>query len=136
MNVGYSGKPLWQKLGVATGAVVVTVDAPSDYAALIGTDVVTVPLETGARFVHAFFTSCDALESWVPDLCSHLDSEGVLWLSWPKRSSKLPTDIDENRLREVVLPFGLVDVKVCAVDDVWSGLKFVVRKDRRADWNR
>lgn len=136
MSAGYSGKPLWQKLGIEPGTEVHVTAAPQDYPGLVGTDVVHVRLEDSPRFVHAFFTSADALRSWLEDTVSLIGPDVVVWLSWPKKSSGVASDVDEDLLRDVALPLGLVDVKVCAVDAVWSALKFVVRKDRRADWNR
>ena len=81
--------------------------------------------------VHWFATSSKDLESGIGEVAKGLKPDGALWISWPKRASKVATDITEDVLREVILPTGLVDIKVCAVDEVWSGLKFMFRKELR-----
>jgi len=88
-------------------------------------------LGKSADLVIAFFTRRAALEREIPRLRSSVFPDRTLWLSWPKRSSRMPTDITEDAIREVVLPTGLVDVKVCAIDETWSGLKCVIRKELR-----
>ena len=81
--------------------------------------------------IHGFTTSRAELEHAAKPLMDSIDREGSIWISWPKKASKMPTDITEDVIREVILPIGLVDVKVCAVDDIWSGLKLVIRKELR-----
>ncbi len=127
--------PLQKKLGLKPGMRVLFVDPPSHYARLIGAlpagvDVRPAP-EAGLDFVHAFCTEADALDVLFPMLKAHLAERGTLWISWPKKTSPLSASLDGNGVREIGLRHGLVDVKVCAVDADWSGLKFVYRtKDR------
>lgn len=131
-SAGYSGKPLWQKLGLKPGLRVRLVRAPDDYFSLCGFDAAQVALIArnagNCDFAHVFVTQRALLERELPTLIAALASAGMLWISWPKKSSKVPTDISEDTLREIALPLGLVDIKVCAVDAVWSALKFVRRK--------
>ena len=134
-SAGYSGTPLVRKLGVREGTTVLTVDAPKAYAELLG------PLPTQARlvrrvsgspeFVHVFATSLSSLKANLKRLRSTLVPDGTVWVSWPKKSSGVETDVTEDRIREVALPMGFVDVKVCAIDETWSGLKLVIRKELR-----
>ena len=132
--VGYSGKPLWQKLGLKPGLRVRLVRAPDDYFSLCDFDAADVAVIAGRSekcdFAHIFATVHAQLERELPALIAALDDKGMLWISWPKKSAKVATDIAENTLRDIVLPLGLVDVKVCAVSDVWSGLKFLRRRVR------
>ena len=133
---GYSGKTLIQKLGIKPGYRVAQVNAPSNYSALLGGWPVGVQLvelpEGELDFIHWFTDSGLELESEFDRIKQALKPAGMLWVSWPKAASKLPTDLNENVLRNTGLRHGLVDVKVCAVDETWSGLKFVYRlKDRR-----
>ena len=134
---GYSGTPLARKLGIAPDMVVCALDAPPNYAALVA------PLPEGARivgrlaggapFAHVFVTSRAKLAARLAQCLPKLAPAGMLWVSWPKKASKVPTDVTEDAIRELALPLGLVDVKVCAVDEVWSGLKLVIRRELRAD---
>jgi len=134
---GYSATPLVKKLGIGAGFKVLLIDAPPEYRALIS------PLPAGVsfiatassatNFVHAFVTKRLELARLLARLRRKLPHDALIWVSWPKRASKVPTDITENTIREVALPLGFVDVKVCAVTDVWSGLKLVVRKELRED---
>jgi hypothetical protein len=136
---GYSGTPLAKKLGIGAGATVVVLGAPDGFVddALSPSlpDPVTVRTRAGgtAEVVVSFHTERAHLEGRVDALLRVLDVDGGLWIAWPKRASKLPTDITEDTVREVFLPLGLVDNKVCAIDDTWSGLRVVWRKERRAD---
>ena len=125
---GYSGTPLPQKLGIKPGHVVVQLDGPAD---LLPDVAVRRRLPASADVVLFFTTERAALTRRLPALRAAIQPDASLWVCWPKRASKVPTDITEDVIREVVLPTGLVDVKVCAVDDVWSGLKLVVRKELR-----
>lgn len=132
---GYSGKPLSAKLGITQGMDVLAVAAPEAYAQWLA------PLPPGARivarasaatrFVHLFATEAAKLERALVEYRRSLPADAVLWVSWPKKSAKVDTDITEDRIRELALPLGFVDVKVCAVSEVWSGLKLVVRKALR-----
>ncbi len=135
---GYSGTPLPRKLGIKPGATLAIVNAPPGFDATLG----ELPdgvrragdSETGVDVLVAFHVSRQALESPFPAQAHRIAANGGYWIAWPKRSSGVPTDITEDVLREVLLPAGLVDNKVCAIDDTWSGLRFVVRKEHRAAW--
>ena len=132
---GYSGTSLAKKLGIVAGSHVATRHAPADYEDLLE------PLPDGVVFdakvaattdvVHVFADRKSALEKELVTLRKSIRSNSSVWVSWPKKSSKVPTDITEDTIRELALPLGFVDVKVCAVSDVWSGLKLVVRKELR-----
>jgi hypothetical protein len=123
-TVGYSGKPLWQKLGIKPAMRVRLLGAPDDYAALLGDDVpVFERVDQGAELLHAFFTERAALEAFIVAFRKSKDFGAPAWISWPKKSSKVATDITEDTIREIALPLGLVDTKVCAVSDIWSGLR-------------
>ncbi|HEX7916928.1 DUF3052 domain-containing protein [Rudaea sp.] len=129
---GYSGKPLWQKLGLKQGLRVRLANAPDDYFSLCGFDAAQVAVtarKTGSSdFTHAFATQRAQLQRDLPGLIAGLADKGALWISWPKKTARVATDISEDTLREIVLPLGLVDIKVCAVSEVWSALKFVRRR--------
>lgn len=132
---GYSGTPLVKKLGIKTGFAIHTIGAPADYRQLLK------PLPAGIRFeatatvetnlVHIFETQRAGLKRGLDTLRRTLGPQAIVWVSWPKKASKVPTTITEDVIREVALPIGFVDVKVCAVTDVWSGLKLVVRRELR-----
>jgi len=132
---GYSGTPLAKKLGIRSGCRIHVANAPGNYLKLVA------PLPKGVRvvprvsgdtdIVHLFSTSRSELAGKLRASLARLKQDGAIWVSWPKKSSKVPTDISENTVREVALPLGLVDIKVCAVDEVWSGLKLVIRKKNR-----
>lgn len=135
MTAGYSGTPLAKKLGIGEGAVVVTMGAPRNYAALVA------PLPSGARittragkapaFVHVFATKRADLSRALERLRTSIAADGTVWVSWPKKSAGVATDITEDTIRAVALPMGFVDIKVCAVDATWSGLKLVIRRALR-----
>jgi hypothetical protein len=133
---GYSGTPLAQKLGIKEGHDVVVLGAPDGFVDELDglADGVTIRTRASgfADVVVAFHTRRDALEKQVPRLLDVLDVDGGLWIAWPKKASKVPTDITEDTIREVFLPIGLVDNKVCAVNEVWSGLRVVWRKENRS----
>lgn len=133
---GYSGKPVWQKLGLKPGLRVRVGGAPGDYATLVGLGDVPCDI-VGARaafdVAHVFATSARQLAKDIGALSTRLPATGTLWVSWPKKASKVATDITEDTVREIALPLGLVDVKVCAIDTVWSGLKLVWRVQNRAN---
>src|SRR5216684_4718028 len=128
---GYSGTPLPQKLGIKPGSKLGLFDAPPGFERTLGAlpDGVTRATRLGGSLdVAVFFaTSRAALEKRFPAYAKAIAPAGSLWISWPKKSSGKKTDLDENIVRAVGLERGLVDVKVCAVDETWSGLKFVVR---------
>ncbi len=135
MSAGYPGKPLAQKLGIKKGDVLAFSNAPDDYDRLLGKlpDGVVVARELEGRldFVQLFATERASLEREFPQLEARLERNGMIWVSWPKASSRRQTDLSDHVVREVGLKNGFVDVKVCAIDDSWSALKFVRRlKDR------
>jgi hypothetical protein len=129
-SAGYSGTPLAKKLGLASGLRVLLRGAPDDYATLVDFDLDSCDVLKRAGtfdFAHAFVRSRAELDTALTALEGHLDDKGMIWISWPKKASKIATDLTEDGIRELALPRGLVDVKVCAVDAVWSGLKLVRR---------
>jgi hypothetical protein len=126
---GYSGKPLYQKLGIKPGIRLRTVQAPDDYLALLGMDISSQVVKSGgADWIHLFAKNRQELENHLPALIAASLPGGCIWISWYKQSAKIPTDLNENLIREIVLPLGWVDIKVCAVSEIWSGLKIVRRK--------
>ncbi len=135
MAAGYSGTPLARKLGIKPGMQVVALGAPSDYRSLLdpipeGATLVD-QLSENSIFIHFFTTELAVLADELSRLKAALEKNGILWISWPKKAAKVDTDLNGNVVRELGLASGLVDVKVCAVDATWSGLKFVYRlKDR------
>jgi len=135
MPAGYSGTPLLKKLGITGTSRLVVLAEPPDYAALLGglpAGLKRLRALTGeATIVHAFVTDRAVLAEYLKRLRSTLGPEAVVWVSWPKKVSKVPTTVTEDVIRELALPLGFVDIKVCAVSDVWSGLKLVVRKELR-----
>jgi hypothetical protein len=132
---GYSDKPLSKKLGLEPPLDLVLVDAPAEYASWLG------ELPEGVRFVsrsegpvqaaHLFARQRAVLERELHRLSEQLEPAGFVWVSWPKQASRVATEVTEDAIREVALPLGFVDVKVCAVSEVWSGLKLVIRKELR-----
>jgi len=135
MTAGYSGTPLAKKLGIAENGKVFLSGAPKDYLKLIapvpkGAQVVT-KIDGKTDIVHLFTTERERLSALLRSSLAKIRPDAAIWVSWPKKSSKVPTDITEDTIRALALPMGLVDIKVCAVDDVWSGLKLVVRKENR-----
>ncbi len=135
---GYSGTPLPKKLGLKPELSVLFVSLPEDLAYLaaalpdarhaVGLDQAA---GTGLDYLHVFETDRARLDEHAGQLKAMLKPTGMLWISWPKKASKVPTTITEDVLRTIFLPIGLVDVKVCAVTEIWSGLKFVLRKELR-----
>src|SRR3954465_5108133 len=129
---GYSGTPLSKKLGIGEGTSVFAIGAPTDYRSLLE------PLPSSVTFasrvsrdidvVHLFHTNKAALERDLESLRKRIKPDAAIWVSWPKKTSRVPTDITEDVIRSVALPMGFVDIKVCAVTGVWSGLKLVIRK--------
>ncbi len=129
-TAGYSGTPLAKKLGIKEGMKVWVCDEPKGYwdwlSPLPGDIDVKSRAASGLNFVHLFFTTQKAFKKGTLMARKSLAPDGMIWISWPKKSSKVTTDLDENVIRDFVLKNGLVDVKVCAVDEVWSGLKLVI----------
>ena len=132
---GYSGTPLAKKLGIGAGTTILPLDPPPGYLAWLA------PLPEGVRtarrltpavdVIHLFTASRSRLAAVLRSSRRSMAQDAAIWVSWPKRTSKVQTDITEDVIREVALPMGLVDVKVCAVDDTWSGLKLVIRRTER-----
>jgi hypothetical protein len=132
---GYSGTPLAQKLGIKAGQKVITINAPVGYSKLLAPLPEAVSFArkatAGSGFVHLFISERKALEKELKQLRKLISDTGVLWVSWPKKSSGVAIDVTEDVIREVALPLGYVDVKVCAVDETWSGLKLMIRRTNR-----
>jgi hypothetical protein len=132
---GYSGTPLAKKLGIKEGSRLLAVHAPANYKQLLE------PLPASVRFVksagadtdlvHFFALKADELQRALTDYRARLNPTATIWVSWPKKSAKVPTDITEDVIRDIALPLGFVDINVCAVDETWSGLKLVVRVANR-----
>ena len=133
--VGYSPRSLPEKLGIRPGTRIVALKAPRTYAAILGhlPEGTTVQgrLPSRTEFLHCFARRRAELAQGFPRWAKSLTDNGTLWVSWPKKAAGLETDLTENVVREIGLTQGLVDVKVCAIDDVWSGLKFVRRVANR-----
>ena len=139
-TAGYSGTPLPKKLGLKEGGTMVLLNPPD------GIDEIMLPMPTDAKLssklaakndlVVLFCRDFSALKKSLAQASKKLQADGSLWISWPKKSSKLFVDLTEDGIRAIVLPTGLVDVKVCAVNEEWSGLKLMVRKEKRESWNR
>jgi hypothetical protein len=132
---GYSGTPLAKKLGIKPGSKVFVDNAPVAYEKLLdpmpdGVNVQSA-INPSTDVVHVFVTSKSELTSALKRSLRHLRPDAALWVSWPKKASKVPTDVTEDTIRDMAIPLGFVDVKVCAVDAVWSGLKLVLRKEHR-----
>lgn len=135
VSAGYSGTPLARKLGIDAGACLLQIGAPRDLAAWLA------PLPADVRFVaaagpavdvaHVFVDTAAQLAKQLAVMRRKLRPDASLWISWPKKSAGVPTDVTEDVIRSLALPLGFVDVKVCAVSAVWSGLKLVVRKELR-----
>jgi hypothetical protein len=133
---GYSGTPLSKKLGIEAGNHVLLIEAPEEWGELVA------PLPHGIVFdprvisatdiVHLFVTRRSELARRLKSLRKELRPDAAVWVSWPKKSAGVETDITEDVIREIALPMGWVDIKVCAVSEVWSGLKLVIRKELRS----
>ena len=139
MSAGYSGTPLDRKLGIKPGLRVAFPDAPDDFLETLGAlpdsvEIIAAPFGTKIReldLVVLFTMARSDLVERFPVLLGKLNPSGMLWVAWPKKTSGVATDLDENVVRDFGLSVGLVDTKVCAIDSTWSGLKFVIRvKDR------
>ena len=132
---GYSGTPLPQKLGIKPGTIVVAIDAPENYRKLLGQIPSGVNFATrpvgNSKFIHLFVKERRVLAKHLQSLRYKIAEDAAVWVSWPKKSSGVPTDITEDVIRAVALPIGFVDIKVCAVDETWSGLKLMIRRENR-----
>ena len=135
MTTGYSGTPLAQKLGLKPGMRAwfpAMPDSVRDEIGSVGTELIEeAEAIKGLDAAHIFVTERADMDRLLTDLRTLLQPAGQVWVSWPKKASKVPTDITEDTIRTVALPMGFVDVKVCAVDQIWSGLKLVIRKELR-----
>lgn len=133
---GYSGTPLAKKLGLKENFRIRIIHAPVNYFELLpdlpeGIKIVKTKSKS-LDFIHLFSKEAKELNQFIPELKNELVSNGMIWISWPKKSSKIPTDVTEDVIRAIALRIGLVDIKVCAVDEIWSGLKLVIPvRDRR-----
>jgi len=135
MTTGYSGTPLAKKLGIKEDYLVAAANAPDNYDDLLR------PLPSGVKIVerpgpntdmiHFFTNSRDELARGLVKYIKLIKQDGAIWVSWYKKAAKLPTEITEDTVRDVCLPLGLVDIKVCAIDEKWSGLKLVIRRENR-----
>ena len=132
---GYSATPLVKKLGIKSGFRLRVKNAPANYIDLLAPLPENVVISAGLRsridIEHLFVTSRRCLENQLPRSPGVIQSDGMIWVSWPKKASRVQTDMSEDVVREIALPLGLVDIKVCAVSDIWSGLKLVIRKELR-----
>lgn len=131
---GYSSTPLAKKLNLKDGFRVYRHDMPASVRQEIAEhklDLIDVAYADELDAAHLFVTEAAILRKLLADLRTTMAQNGMIWVSWPKKASKRPTDITEDVIRDIALPMGLVDIKVCAVDEVWSGLKLVIRKELR-----
>ncbi len=135
---GYSGTPLAKKLGIKEGFSILAIDPPNNYLELLGPLPENVSIESGTAIhtsfdlIHMFRNSRHELFRQLAECVRLIKQNGTIWVSWYKKAAKLPTEITEDTIREAAFPLGLVDVKVCAVDEKWSGLKLVIRKENRS----
>ena len=132
---GTSGKPLAQKLGIKPGFCVFVSGAPASYPDIVGTlpegATLAARLKAPLDMVHLFATRADGLAGALTRFRAAIAPDGMVWVSWPKKASGVATDLSDIVVRDIALPLGLVDVKVCAIDATWSGLKFVIPKELR-----
>jgi hypothetical protein len=137
-TAGYSGTPLPRKLGIAAGSAVAILDAPEGFEALLGHLPAGVSLQSGLRgsrpldVVVCFVTRRARLERRLPEVRRRMAPAAGFWVAWPKKRSGVATDVTEDVVRDVALPTGLVDNKVCAIDETWSGLRLVIRRELRS----
>lgn len=135
MTAGYSGTPLAKKLGIKEGFNVLTVNAPEDYQLLLAPLPPRVTLSDKSHesvdLIHLFTNSRDELFQELAAGVRLIKQNGTIWVSWYKKAARLPTEVTEDTVREAAFPLGLVDVKVCAIDENWSGLKLVIRRENR-----
>lgn len=134
-TAGYSGTPLAKKLGIKEGSRLYLRNAPEEYPGWVDPipDNVTILSRRTGRIdlAHIFVSKRSDLSKQLQELMDPIRPDGMIWVSWHKKASKIPTEITEDVVREIALPMGLVDVKVCAVSEIWSGLKLVIRKELR-----
>jgi hypothetical protein len=132
---GISETPLVKKLGIQAGARLYVKNSPFEYSMLLGTLPDRCKLLTrmtgNLDVIHIFTASRNELREFLQTAKKSIKEDGMIWVSWPKKSSKVETDVTEDVIREVCLPMDLVDIKVCAIDETWSGLKLVIRKEKR-----
>ncbi|MCG6139901.1 DUF3052 domain-containing protein [Leptospira mtsangambouensis] len=136
MSAGYSGKPLVEKLGIKENMVLHFINLPSkDFTKTWGRFPKQIQIldkpKSGMDMIHFFTTTSKEYNEKLPKLIKFVKPNGMIWISWPKKTSKIPSDMNENLIRDFALELGLVDIKVCAVDETWSGLKLVIRKENR-----
>ncbi|NNF00492.1 MAG: DUF3052 family protein [Pyrinomonadaceae bacterium] len=135
-TVGYSGTPLFKKLGIRSGQAIYLYKPPDDFHSLLKgmpEDVRFLKaVRTKIDYVHIFARGLSELRKALTKYRTKIKDDGMIWVSWYKKAARIPTDVTEDTIREICLPLGLVDVKVCAVDEQWSGLKLVIRKELRA----
>ncbi len=134
--IGYSGTPLPKKLGIKSGHLIYLKNAPSNYFEILG-DLpkgihLVESLVSKVDFIHLFTNNFNELAELLDEFQNQIKDDGMIWVSWYKKAAKLPTEITEDIIREAALKLKLVDVKVCAVDEKWSGLKLVIRKEHRS----
>ena len=135
MATGYSGTPLYRKLGLKPGMACCAFDAPEYYRSMLAD--LPAGIDFGHRtersldFIHLFVLEADGLDDRLAELRGHLNPAGMIWVSGPKKSSGVETDVNGNVVRDAGFAAGLVDIKVCAVDETWSGLKFVIPRAQR-----
>jgi|ERR1700722_19662635 hypothetical protein len=137
---GHSGKPVLQKLGIAPGFFIFVEDAPRAYGDIVGQLPADVTLVAGPKasldMVHLFATKAVGLAGKLRSYRAAIKPDGVIWVAWPKKSSGVATDLTDVVVRDTALPLSLVNIKICAIDDTWSGLKFVIPREQRKDSQR
>jgi hypothetical protein len=137
---GTSGKPVVEKLGIKPGFFIFSAGAPAAYADIVGKLPTGVTMARAAKapldMVQLFVTEAKGLAARLRDYRAAIAPDGMIWVSWPKKSSGVATDLTDVVVRDTALPLGLVDIKVCAIDDTWSGLKFVIPKNQRTEPGR
>ncbi|TGL44351.1 DUF3052 domain-containing protein [Leptospira perdikensis] len=136
MAAGYSGKPLIEKLGIKESMILHFINLPSkdfikDWGTLPKQIQILDKPKSGLDMIHFFTLSSKEYFQKLPKLIKFIKPTGMIWISWPKKSAKIPSDMNEDLIRNFALELGLVDIKVCAVDEIWSGLKLVIRKENR-----
>jgi hypothetical protein len=130
---GYSGKPLAEKLGLKRGMNAIAFSSPTEYNFWLGNAASALNPRSSPPwdFVHVFTNNLEELEEYLKDIRHQIQPDGMVWISWYKKSTKRKSEITEDLIRDTCLPLGFVDIKVCAVSDEWSGLKLVIRKKER-----
>jgi len=135
MPAGYSGTPLIKKLGIKEEFKIFLINPPEIFMKLLGKlpqgAIILKDFAENTDYIHLFTKKLDELIYYFPLIKKNMSSSGLSWISWPKKASKVPTEVDEALVRKTGLKTGLVDIKICAVDDIWSGLKFVYRREDR-----